>query len=197
MRASVSTEGHIYHRTMTLSTALFPSLLGDRWHQLPSSVQRMHGDAALVSAHGAADVDGATNLLARCCRHVVRLPEPGPAQSLQLTIERHGTQEIWTRRFARGHMRSVLDRVDGRPMLSERLGPVVLRFDLRYDDGAIDWRLESVRVMGVPLPRRWFGHVLSRSAESGGRYMFLVDVQLPWVGRLVAYRGWLEIMQHD
>jgi hypothetical protein len=182
---------------MITSPALFPSLLGDTWDQLASPVRAMHGDSPRVLARGAADVGGATNLLARCVRRMLGLPEPGPAQPLEVTIERQGTREIWTRRFARESMRSVLDRVENRTLLCERLGPAVLRFELRLAQGAIDWQLQSVRVLGMPLPRRLTGNVVSHSGDSDGRYNFLVDVHMPLIGQLVAYRGWLEIVEHD
>lgn len=180
---------------MTASPALFPSLLGDAWHQLPVPVREMHGDASRLRARGAADVDGATHLLARCSRRLLGLPEPGPAQALEVTIEREGTRETWTRRFARGQMSSVLDRVDGDSLLRERLGPVALRFALHVDQNAIDWRLQGVRMLGIPLPRWLGGAVVSLSGERDGRYMFHVDVRMPLIGQLIAYRGWLEIVE--
>lgn len=180
---------------MTATSALFPSLLGDTWHQLAMPVQAMHGDAPHVLARGAADVEGATSFVARWNRRLLGLPEPGPAQPLEVSIERSGTREVWTRRFARGQMQSVLDRVDDQWLLSERLGPVALHFELRSDAGAIDWQLRDVRLLGMPMPRGLFvGNVVSRSGESDGRYAFHVDVRLPLLGRLIAYRGWLEIV---
>ena len=77
--------------------------------------------------------------------------------------------------------------------LLERLGPATLRFALRRDGDAIDWQLQGVRLLGLPLPRMLCGAVLSRSGMRDGRYAFDIDARLPLVGRLVAYRGWLEI----
>jgi hypothetical protein len=51
-------------------------------------------------------------------------------------------------------MRSVLDRVADVPLLSERLGPISLRFELRRDGEAIDWQLRGARMFGLPLPTR-------------------------------------------
>ena len=48
-------------------------------------------------------------------------------------------------------------------------------------------------VLGLSLPRALCGTVLSRSGARDGRYAFDIDARLPWIGRLVAYRGWLEI----
>jgi hypothetical protein len=176
-----------------MTTALFPALLGDEaWHALPSAVRAMHGATARLEANGVADVAGADHFPARCLRHLLGLPAPGPRQTLALTIERRGTHETWTRRFTGRAMRSVLDRRPGSPLLFERLGPARLGFTLRRDGDAIDWQLRSLHVLGMPMPRALRGRVLSRSGMRDGRYHFLVDVQLPWLGRLIAYDGWLE-----
>lgn len=186
-----------HHLAMTSNQALFPLLLGERWHRLATPVQKMHGDTPRVLARGTADVEGATNLPIRWLRRLLGLPEPGLQQPLEVTIERRGTREIWTRRFANKQMRSVLDRVTNLPLLSERLGPITLRFELLRDDKVIDWQLRSARMFGLPLPRVLFGEVLSRSGAQDGRYAFHIDTRLPLLGRLVAYRGWLEIVDGD
>lgn len=180
-------------RAMPTPPALFPSLLGAaEWAQLAAPVQRMHGGGKLVHAVGYAAVEGGGRLPARWLRRLLRLPEPGADQALAVTIERCYGQEIWTRRFARGHMRSTLRSVDG-VQLHERLGPVSLHFKLRRDGDVIDWHLCGARLLGMPLPRWLFGDVLSRSGAHDGRYTFHIDVRLPLIGQLVAYRGWLEM----
>ncbi|HZX70999.1 MAG TPA: DUF4166 domain-containing protein [Rhodanobacter sp.] len=176
------------------STALFPSLLGnDAWHALPAPVQAMHGDAPILHAAGIADVAGADHFPAHCLRRLLGLPAPGPQQALALTIERHGTREIWTRRFTGRRMQSVLDRRPDSPLLYERLGPATLGFALHRDGDTIDWQLRSLHVFGVPMPNALRGRVLSRSGVRDGRYHFSVDVRLPVLGQLIAYEGWLEL----
>ncbi|MEI7036786.1 DUF4166 domain-containing protein [Fulvimonas yonginensis] len=176
---------------MTTPTALFPALLAADWHALAAPVQRVHGAAACMRARGMAEVEGAAHLPARLLRRWLGLPVPGPAQTLEVTIERQGRTETWTRRFATCRMRSQLTGAeDG--YLHETLGPVRLHFELRRDGQAIDWRLRGGRLFGLPLPRACFGRVASRSGAEGDRYTFHVETRLPLLGRLVAYRGWLE-----
>lgn len=177
-----------------MSEILFPALIGPiDWPLLAAPVQRMHGGAASLHAHGVAQVDGAGHPFARLLRRVLGLPEPGAGQAIALSIERAGGRETWTRGFANGRMRSTLDRAaDGRH-LRERLGPVALYFELRRDGDAIDWQLRAGRLLGLPLPRAMFGSVFSRSLAEAGRYVFHVDTRLPLLGQLIAYRGWLEI----
>lgn len=173
--------------------ALFPTLLGDdAWRALPATVQAMHGAAPLLRANGLADVTGAGHFPARCLRRLLGLPTPGPRQALALTIERHGTREVWARRFTGRCMQSTLDRRAGSPLLYERLGPATLGFALHRDGDAIDWQLRSLHVFGLSLPRALRGRVFSRSGVREGRYCFSVDVRLPLLGQLIAYDGWLE-----
>lgn len=178
-----------------MNDSLFSRLLGDdAWQQLPLAVQTMHGAAARLETRGVADVTGARHLPARWLRRLLGLPQPGVDQPLMVTFERQGTREVWTRRFARRRMRSVLSRRDDSPLLYEQLGPARLGFALRHDGNAIDWQLRSVHLLGLPLPRALQGEVLSRSGVCDGRYRFQVDVRLPWLGQLVAYDGWLEVI---
>lgn len=173
-----------------MTPALFQMLLGSDWNALDEPVRRMHGDATRLRARGEADVGGATNIAARLLRRMVGLPVPGTRRSLEFSIEREGTREIWKRNFAGSTMRSVLDPAGSQ--LRERLGPMAFLFDLRRDGNAIDWNLRGTKVIGISLPRWMSGDVLSRSGSRDGRYAFEVDVQMPMIGTLVSYRGWLE-----
>lgn len=173
---------------------LFPALFDpSEWALLAEPVRRMHGGPASLHAHGMAQVEGARHPIARLLRRILGLPAPGADQVIALSIEREGAREIWTRGFANGRMRSTLERSADGAHLHERLGPVSLYFELRRAGAAIDWRLRQGRWLGLPLPRAWFGSVLSHSLAEDGRYVFEIDTRLPLVGQLIAYRGWLEI----
>lgn len=175
-----------------MTLALFPMLLGREWDALDEPVRRMHGDAGRLHARGEADVGGAANIAARLLRRIVGLPIPGTRRQLEFSIERSGYRETWKRTFSGSIMCSVLDPSGGR--LRERLGPMAFLFDLHRDGDAIDWKLRSTRLLGLPLPRWMSGEVLSRSGSRDGRYAFDVDVRMPLIGTLVSYRGWLEII---
>jgi hypothetical protein len=180
---------------MDSTDALFPSLIGDSsWLALPEPVRQLHGATPYVTARGEADVEGDRNLALRVLRRLLGLPSPGMRQALEFSITRRGYRETWTRRFASGDMQSVLDRDAEKPFLRERLGPITLYFALRHDIGGIDWDLHHVSAFGVPVPRSCLGQVLSRSSAKEGRYIFAIDARLPFIGRLVAYRGWLEMV---
>ena len=77
-------------------------------------------------------------------------------------------------------------------MLGERLGPLRFRFSLHVYDEALHWRVQRVRLLGLPLPAGWFDGVHCREYEQDGRYAFQVEAALPLVGMLIRYEGWLE-----
>lgn len=178
---------------MPAPVALFRALLPPSdWARLAPAVQRLHGEGLVLRASGQADVAGAHHLIARLLRRLLGLPEPGAGQAITVTIERHATHERWSRQFQRGRMVSTL-RAGRHGQLHERLGPATLGFALRRDGDAIDWQLQGMRLCGLPLPRALCGTVHSRSGVRDGRYAFDIDVRLPLLGQLVAYRGWLAI----
>jgi len=61
------------------------------------------------------------------------------------------------------------------------------------NEPGLSWRLVRVRALGLPLPSGWFAGVRAREFERDGRYHFEVAAQLPIVGLLVRYRGWLDV----
>ena len=49
-----------------------------------------------------------------------------------------------------------------------------------------------MRAFGLlPLPAGWFEGVRCRECERDGRYAFLVEANLPLIGLVVRYEGWL------
>jgi hypothetical protein len=182
---------------MTDDQGLFPLLLGSEWQLLSTPVQRMHGHAERLVARGVADVGGSPHWIVRLLRRQLGLPMPGPQQAVEVTIERRGTHERWTRQFASRRMRSALRPATRAPFLSEQLGIITLRFALIRDHDAIDWQWRGARLFGLPVPRFFFGKVMARCASENGRYTFEIDTRLPLLGQLVAYRGWLEIIDES
>jgi hypothetical protein len=118
---------------------------------------------------------------------IAQLPRSVRDAPTTVRIEVHGNREVWTRWFGDTRpMRSRLSASDG--LLVERLGPVTLRFRLAVVERGVDWDFHSVRLVGVPLPRRWF-LVQARSADSERGYHFVVAVRLVGVGELIRYDG--------
>ena len=170
---------------------LFARLLGDRFDRLPPRVRALHARETTHTYAGRADVDRGSGVLARLMGAATRLPARKSDQELGVTIEPTPTAERWIRTFADHAMPSRL--WDARGLLCERLGLATFGFRLDVHDGELTWRVERVHALGIPLPASLFRGVVAREFEREGRYRFDVRAELPIVGLLVHYRGWLDV----
>jgi hypothetical protein len=110
----------------------------------------------------------------------------------EFELDASPTREIWTRRFPSRTMRSRLDTA-GDGHLHERLGLATLSFCLATDEGSLSMQLQSIRVLGLPWPRRWFPEVWALECGDKGRFCFDVGARMRVLGALVAYSGYLEL----
>lgn len=169
---------------------LFAVLLGPAFAALPGPVRALHAAQGRRRYAGAVEVDRGPGLLSRLVAFATHLP-PAGSGPLCVEIEASPQQEHWTRFIGGRAMPSRLWREGD--VLCERLGVATFGFRLEVVDDAIAWRVVRVRIFGVSLPSRWFTGVGARESAEDGRYRFDVWASLPVVGRLVHYRGWLDV----
>ena len=170
---------------------LFQQALGAPFFKLPASVRRLHATRGTARYAGKATVERGVNPLARLCGRLAGLPRT--MRDVPITVEfiADANGEAWHRDFAGIAMHSRLAFRDG--LLRERIGPLQFRHALLANAGAIWWRVQAVRLLGVlPLPARWFRGVRCRESEKAGRYQFEIEATLPLVGPVIRYEGWLE-----
>ena len=123
------------------------------------------------------------------------MPEPAADETLRVEILRDGDNETWTRHFPDALLQSRLGPSPRWPdAFAEQLGGARLTFAFGVEDAQLRWITREVRLFGLPLPLRWFSGIDARCSERDGRYRFDIAVRLPWLGLLVAYAGWLEIV---
>ena len=168
---------------------LFARVLGDPFYLLPASVQRLHRNAGR-SYHGEVSVERGKHWLARLCARVAQLP-PAFVGPIRVDIEVNAQGERWARHVDGRAMRSRLWAQRG--LLCERLGPLVFGFRLVVREARLEWSVERVALLGLPLPPRLFREVHACESERDGRYRFDVSARLPWIGLLVHYEGWLDV----
>ena len=171
-------------------TPLFRRVLGEGFDQLPPQVRAIHSIAARETWQDEATITRGRHALVPLFAMATRLPPS--REHVPTTVEFVATAdgEEWRRDFGGARMVSRYRERDGR--LRERLGLVEFAFSLDVREGCIFWTTAGVRLFGVlPLPPSWFARVHCRERESGGRYEFLVEAELPLIGPLIRYEGWL------
>lgn len=157
---------------------------------MPAVVRAAHMVDPASDLEGRVDVEPAANFAARLVARVFGFPPPGDDLPAEVTIERDGEAEVWIRRFGGREFRSYLNAAGG--MLTERFGAITFDLDARADKRGFSLMIEQARIGGFTLPRFLTPNTsASADVDREGRYRFDVTIELPFVGRLVGYTGWL------
>jgi hypothetical protein len=172
------------------SEALFPSRLGAAFTQLDPRLQWVHGGEGR-DLHGTVTLGRGSSFVAKILGLLTSLPPALKDAPIGVRIEIAGNSELWIRTYAGSHvMSSTLHKEGG--ALVERVGPAALTFHIIARNAGMDWQLERISMLGIPLPATWF-QISARVDMQQGRYHFLIDSPLRGVGRIVRYEGLLDV----
>ena len=173
---------------------LFAQLLGEAFDALPPSLRFVHGESPQLQLHGHASIVRGSALLARFAARVFGLPRAAPKVPVTVTFERTPEGEKWTRDFGGQRFSTTLFAGKGRHerLLCERFGPLTFAMALVVDGDRLQLMMRGWRVFGVPLPRALAPRGSTWEFESNGCFRFHVEIDVPLIGRIVAYEGYLE-----
>jgi hypothetical protein len=149
-------------------------------------MHEVNGDSG---ASGEGVVSVGEGLMASALRWLMRFPRAGTYPLHVAFSERNGV-ETWERSFGKHRFRSSLRR-EGRGLV-ERFGPIAFRFDLPPDSKGLRMELRGWRVFGLSMPLALAPKIAAREWEQGGYFRFEVEAKMPLIGRIIAYRGWLD-----
>ena len=172
---------------------LYRRVMGESFEHLPDVTRRLHRGRPAVMAIGEATVTPAASAFGRLVAQAFGLPRTAGRQPVRVVIESRDGREHWTRFFGGEPMRSIMSAAPGN-LIEEQFGPFSLRMRLVPKPGALDMERVSGRLWCMPLP----GFLLPRvrateRVDEYRRHAFDVEIAAPLVGRLVAYKGWLEV----
>ena len=181
-------------RTETSFPILFQSVLGADFASLPKPLQELHNVIDLRRWQGQARVTRGTGRMSRLICWMFRFPAATDTTPVEVTMDRSGSAERWTRRFGPSTFLSTLRARNGK--MTERFGPFTFTLGLAVTGESLIFPVTSGRMGPIPLPRA----ILPRSdavetvedTPEGPRARFDVALSLPLVGPLVRYQGWLE-----
>lgn len=173
--------------------SLYRRVLGRAYAAMSKSGQKLH-DGTGGTWRGLCSVEGPTTLAGRLVARLFALPPEAADAPIEVDFVIRGGRETWIRRVGGRAMRSEQYIGLRRPAgwIVERFGPFA--FDLRMpaQDGRLELVMTGMRFAGLPLPRFCWPLIAAAEIEDEqGRFRFDVEIGLPWIGRLVRYRGFL------
>lgn len=179
-----------------MSASLYQAILGERFSGLPTELAAFHSLAGEHSFSGRARIVAAKNPLAKVLAMLMGLPREDAEVDLRFRLLASNQEELWERHFGSHVMRSVLKR-QGR-LIVERLGVMVLYSTLAAENGRLSMRVEKACLFGVvPAPLWLLPDVVADETASEGRLHFEVGVTWSWLGTLVGYSGYLEVLRDE
>jgi hypothetical protein len=187
----------IYTGTRDQETGpLYRRILGSAWHALPQEIRAMHELSGTMTASGVAGVERGGGMLARLAASLFRLPRGGENVPVRVIFTARDGVEIWQRNFAGRRFESVQSEGQGRSsrLIEERFGPVRVALAVVLEDGGLRLIVRRWALFGVPMPMWLAPHGEAREFVREGRFNFDVEIRQRLIGRVVRYRGWLELL---
>jgi len=180
-------------------TSLFQRLFTTRFNSMPLPWQIFHKAVGQHEFEGESEVLRGESLILQLLATLLRLPSTSQVP-IKLVIEKKGEGERWSRYFGKSYFSTYLYLDDkNKPYeehfyLRERFGPLCFGLVLSIEDETVFWRIDRWWFFSVPLPKFFAPRSQTKEfIDAKGRYAFDIDLSVPLLGRLIAYRGWLKI----
>ncbi len=176
---------------------LYERVLGPRYRELPMAVQRFHRLQGRHLLHGRVRTRSPATWLARLLAVCLGTPRRDSEGPIRFELEAHAERERWTRFFPAQTMSSVLSLDQG--LVLERLGLSRLSFEIAPGaQGQLSMRLVQLKFLGLPCPRRLMPCVTAEEFGEGPDVLrFEISASLPWIGRVAAYSGVLNLPESE
>lgn len=173
--------------------SLYRRVLGKAYDAMSEAGQELH-DGTGGTWRGRCSVDGPATLAGRLVARLFSLPPAAADAPIEVDFVVEGGRETWIRGVGGRAMRSEQSIGLRRPAgwIVERFGPFAFDLAVPVKDGRLELVMAGMRFAGVPLPRLCWPIIRAAETEDAqGRFRFDVEIGLPWIGRLVRYRGFL------
>lgn len=173
------------------NTPLFRRLLGPAMDLLPDAIRHVHDGHGRLELSGLAQIDMMPGLLPWLICALMGLPKPGRDVPVTVIFDCNPASEYWQRRFGDRRYASSFTAGTGAEtgLLIERMGMITNVFRIEAIPDALRLTVVRCRFLGVPMPG-WLAprcSVTERTEDED--FAFDIPVDLPWMGRLIHYRG--------
>ena len=165
--------------------------MGPAFDRLAPALARFHGLSGRHRLQGEVAVEAPASALGRLLARALGAPQQAAHGAIVFELDANPVAEVWTRHFPARTMQSTL-RQSG-DLIVEHLGAARLGFVLEEAQGRLVMRLRHLHFWGVPCPAWLRPQVVAEETGRGDALHFHVLATVPWVGRVVHYRGHLVV----
>ncbi len=176
---------------------VFRAVLGEAWQELPAAIRELHDLDGIGRFSGRASVIRGRSWIAKFIGRVVGLPPAAGNLPVDVTINSTGDGENWTRNFDGHIFSSVMTAGRGRfsYLVCEKFGPVNFAMALVLENGRLNYVPRDWTFLGMPMPRFLAPQGQTYEYVEDGKFHFHVEIDLPLIGHVVTYQGWLQAVK--
>lgn len=167
------------------------ALGGPAYQRLAPALVRFHGLSGPHRFVGQVQVEAPATWLGCVLAWALGAPQRAVQGTITFELQAHPEAEVWIRRFPAQTMQSTLREAAGRVV--EHLGAARLSFVLHEAEGRLVMELQQLHFCGIPCPAWLCPQVVAEETGVGDALHFRVQATVPGVGRVVSYRGHLQV----
>lgn len=173
---------------------IYRQVLGVAFDELPAPVQKLHDATGARNWSGTAVVERGNGVLATIACRLIGFPKAGQDVPVRVAFRAEGDGERWTREFAGKKFNSLQYPGAGRNahLLMERFGLATFALALVIKKDKLHLVARSWTFAGIAMPRFMLPTGQTFETAEGESFVFDVDISVPFIGRLVHYRGQLK-----
>lgn len=173
----------------------------DAWANLSEPVRRLH--QGTVQGVGRFTIRRGESIAARAVARLMRLPSAGTDVPVRLAVTTHARGERWARTFGTDTP-LVTEQWEGADaLIIERIGPTEVRYRLEVAGGALYYRHRGTALrlgpIRLPVPSWLAPRIAARESALTDETSTHISVEVshPLTGRLISYKGFIEIKEKD
>ncbi|WP_345741752.1 DUF4166 domain-containing protein [Ruegeria faecimaris] len=158
--------------------------------EVPDAVRKFHSETAEFT--GLCSIQRGTGWLTSLSLWLGGFPPGADTQTVRIRTKLNGQEWEWFRDFGGHETLSHLVYDADRRCVKERIGGLTIWMRPQVRGQKLHLNILRLTLLGVPCPN----FLLPRSAtvewqDDQGRFRFDVSAEMPMLGQLIRYRGWL------
>jgi hypothetical protein len=173
---------------------VFHEVLDSAWSELPAEIRDLHDVRDTRRFQGRAKVSRGESLIAKLIGRIVGFPPAGTDVAVEVSMRKTNGREYWQRNFSGHKFSSVLSPGKGRfdKLIKEQFGPVSIVMALVVDGDRLNYVPRAWTFIGLPMPNALIPRGQMCEYVADGKFHFHVEINLPIIGHIVTYEGFLE-----
>ena len=173
---------------------LYRKILGSAFSALPPRVQELHGSVGTRQWTGLAEVRRGRGPAVALVAALVGFPKAASRAQVTVKFTPENGAERWVRSFDGKSFSSVQSAGEGRNeyLLVERFGIASFAMALVVEGDRLILAPRRWSLLGLPMPRFFLPTGSSFETVQEGQFCFDVQIAIPLIGLIVAYKGRLD-----